>query len=462
MSRPYRLDVRLAVVVTAISALTLFAIGTALTLEFTRGQFSIEERGLSAQTLEWALRVHPGPSNTAVFDRPQEPLGALDHPYTGLLAGKRPIYGYVLVDADGRVLDRSEAKAPAGRPVSRTQEPEISTGPALDGSGPLLVADAYVPDAGVWLRVGRARSDINALANTFFVQLLTELGWAALAILLVMIVTAVAIVRVSLIGLRRVAAQAERITFENLRDERLDGASAPMEVQALIRAVNHALDSIQAGASAQRDFSIHAAHELRTPLADLRLRIDGLPPSADRTAAIRDIDAMARLFEQLLNVARLDGGATFTLETVDLAEAVAKILQEAAPRLVTEGRTIEAEGLEHPVHVRGDLTLIALVVRNLLENFHKHTPLNARLKVRLEPNGSLSFDDTGPGLPVALRGARFVRFARGVDDVRSGSGLGLSICDTAMSRMGGSFKLEPTVSGCRFIAEFQRGGDAPD
>ena len=455
MSRPYRLDVRLAVIVTAMSLVTLVAAGMVLRMEFTGGQFAIEERGLSSQVEAWAALVRREADGSIVFERPVETTEDLDPPYTGLLTGARPVYGYAVVDADGRVLDRSAARAPAGRPGPRTSTPVLSSGPGLDGSGPLLIGEIYVPEAGAWLRVARARSDIEALANTFFAQLLEEMGWVALILLLAIVVTGVAVVRASLIGLRRVAAQAGRITFENLGRERLDGASAPAEVQPLIAAVNTALDGIQAGASAQRDFSIHAAHELRTPLADLRLRLEGLPSGADRTAAMRDVDAMARLFEQLLHIARLDGGAAFDLQALDLAETVAQVLREAAPRMMAEGRPVEAEGLETPVPVLGDPTLIALVLRNLLENVRKHTSVGTGVTVRVAEDGTVFFHDTGPGLPPRFHHTDFARFARGNDDVRSGSGLGLSICETAMRRMGGTFRLDTSAAGCLFVMTFQ-------
>jgi len=456
VSRPYRLDVRLAVIVSAMSALLLAAAGTFLVLEFKGEQIAIEERGLVSQVEDWADLVNRGADGAVVFERPAEVPQDLDAPYTGLLTGARPIYGYTVVDADGRVLDRSEVNAPAGRPGPRTSMPVLSSGPTLDGSGLLLVGELYVSEADVWLRLARARSDVDALTTTFLAQLLGELGWAALAMLAVSVVTVVAIVRISLRGLRRAAAQAARITFENLGHERIGGAGAPEEVQPLIHAVNTALENIEAGASAQRDFSIHAAHELRTPLADLRLRLEGSPSDADRIAALRDVDAMARLLEQLLHIARLDGGAPLQLRTLDLSEAVARVLQEAAPRLVSEGWLVEAEGLETPVPVIGDPTLIALVLRNLLDNVRKHTRTGTCVTVRVGEDGSLSFEDTGPGPPDRIRERGFERFARGTGDGRSGSGLGLSICETAMRRMSGTFRLYRSREGCRFTMSFCR------
>ncbi|WP_292103971.1 HAMP domain-containing sensor histidine kinase [Brevundimonas sp.] len=445
------------------SALTLIVAGTILTLEFTRGQFAIEERGLSTQIREWAPSVRRGPGGEVAFVRPPEPSSEIDPPYTGLLTGDRPVYGYTVVDTDGTVLDRSESRAPSGRPGAAGAGVVLSSGPALDGSGPLLIAELYIPEAGVWFRLARARADVSALASTFYAESLAELGWAAVAMLLVLVMTAVVIVRVSLHDLRRVAAQAVRITFDTLGHERLVGASAPAEVQPLILAVNQALDSIEAGAVAQRDFSIHAAHELRTPLSDLRLRLESLPHDRDRDAAMRDVDAMARLIEQLLNIARLDGGAAFAPEPLDLAETVAQVLREAAPRLVSAGWSVEADGLDTPVEVIGDPTLIALVIRNLLDNVRKHTPAGTRLSVVVSADGSVLLRDTGPGLPRSFPDSGFSRFVRGTGDSRSGSGLGLAICESAMRRMGGDFILERADrrKGAAFRMRFQPPGPTP-
>lgn len=455
MRRTYRLDVRLAIVVTVISALTLLGAGMILSMEFTRGQFAIEERGLSTQVKEWAGSLRRAPDGKVVFDRPAEPSVKIDRPYTGLLSGKRPVYGYTVTDASGTILDRSDVNAPAGRPGPADKEPVLSTGPTLDGTGPVLIAELYVPEFDVWLRLARSRSDVAALTNTFFAQSLEELGWAALAMLVIMVITAVSIVRVSLLGLRRVAGQAERITFDNLGHERLDGSSAPAEVQPLISAVNHSLDSIRAGAVAQRDFSIHAAHELRTPLADLRLRLESLAPDPDRDAAMRDVDSMARLIEQLLQIARLDGSTVYSLQSLHLGETVASILEEAAPRLVSGGWSLEAEGLNSHVRVIGDPTLITLVLRNLLENVRRHTPAGSTISVAVFDDGTLLFRDTGPGLPREFPRSNFARFVRGNEDARSGSGLGLSICETAMRRMGGTFTAEPAGNGAAFRLTFR-------
>ncbi|MAU97778.1 MAG: hypothetical protein CMP81_18155 [Fulvimarina sp.] len=462
MRRAYRLDVRLAVVVTVTSALTLIGAGTILSMEFTRGQFAIEERGLSSQVEEWAGLLRRASDGPVVLDRPAETSGEIDPPYTGLLSGPRPVYGYTVTDGAGTVLDRSDANAPAGRPGPAGPDPVLSSGPTLDGAGPVLIAELYVPELSVWLRLARPRSDVTALTNTFFAQSLEELGWAALAMLVVMVITAVTIVRVSLRGLRRVAAQAERITFDNLGHQRLAGASAPAEVRPLIAAVNHALDSIRTGAVAQRDFSIHAAHELRTPLADLKLRLESLASDPDRDAAMRDIDAMARLIEQLLQIARLDGSTVFSLQSLPLGETVAQILQEAAPRLVSAGRSIEADGLDSPVRIVGDPTLIALILRNLLENVRKHTPIGSTVTVSVSDDGTLLVADTGPGLPHGFPRSNFARFVRGNDDTRSGSGLGLSICETAMRRMRGTFRVEPGSGGAAFRMIFSASESCPE
>ncbi|WP_069095140.1 hypothetical protein [Methyloligella halotolerans] len=169
---------RLAIIVTVISALTLVGAGMILSMEFTGGQFAIEERGLSSQVKDWAGSLRRNSDGRVVFDRPAETSSDIDPPYTGLLSGDQPVYGYTVTDASGTVLDRSDVNAPAGRPGPAAKEPVLSTGPTLDGTGVVLIAELYVPEFGVWLRLARSRSDVAALTNTFFAQSLEELGWA--------------------------------------------------------------------------------------------------------------------------------------------------------------------------------------------------------------------------------------------------------------------------------------------
>jgi signal transduction histidine kinase len=134
---------------------------------------------------------------------------------------------------------------------------------------------------------------------------------------------------------------------------------------------------------------------------------------------------------------------------------VAQVLQEIAPRLVSAGWLLEADGLDLPVQVIGDPTLIAIIMRNLVDNVRKHTPTGSSIKVSISDDGTLLFADTGPGLPEGFPCSSFARFVRGNDDARSGSGLGLSICETAMRRMSGTFSREPTASGAAFRMNFR-------
>ena len=118
------------------------------------------------------------------------------------------------------------------------------------------------------------------------------------------------------------------------------------------------------------------------------------------------------------------------------------------------GWTIEAEGLDLPVQIIGDPTLITLIIRNLLDNVRKHTPQGSTVTISISADGTLLFADTGPGLPKWFPASNFSRFVRGNEDTRSGSGLGLSICETAMRRMKGSFRRDPTFSGSAFRLTF--------
>jgi signal transduction histidine kinase len=459
LKRGYSLELRLAAVGASVTALTLSLAAAVVAMEFIRGEFAIEERSLLAQAAEWAQRVETDVSGGLRFDPPDEPSNGPDAPYTGLLKGPTPIYGYALLASDGReIASSTNYVLSRTATVARPGEPTLLEGPDRTSGNLLFVAEVYLPEHDAFLRVARLRSDEGARANTFFAHVLEDLGWLALAILVGVTVATAITIRISLAGLKRVARQAELLDVENLATGHLDAASAPREIQPIVTAFNACLARISSGMQAKREFSIHVAHELRTPLADLRLRIEGADTGEDQSAMLRDIDAMSRLIEQLLHIARLDASASFTLAPLDLTQTVPHILSDLAPRLVARGWDLELIACKNTkVWVIGDEILIALVLRNLLENVIRHAGPGGIVQVSIGPGPQLMFSDNGTGVPPAARPHLFERFTVRRGDLRNGSGLGLAICRSAMERLGGGIELAQPAPGpgsC-FIMRFQ-------
>jgi len=204
------------------------------------------------------------------------------------------------------------------------------------------------------------------------------------------------------------------------------GVRAPVEgrdeVADLAKSFNRAAERIQGLVEAQRRQLAFASHELRSPLARLRVALEmmsGAP--AVRAGAERDVAELDLLIGELLEASRLEAvGAGARTDAVDLLGLVA---EEAARGF--------ASVAGEPVELRGDARLLRRLVRNLLDNAHRHaagTEVTARVE-RLPAGARLLVADRGPGVPERERERIFEPFYRppGAPETGSGYGLGLAL-----------------------------------
>jgi signal transduction histidine kinase len=188
--------------------------------------------------------------------------------------------------------------------------------------------------------------------------------------------------------------------------------------------------------SAQRRFSANAAHQLRTPLAILRTRIDELPPTMAQAELRRDVDRMTRLVSQLLTAARLEAGQMGNFEEVDLTEFVRRILADITPLAHAADRDLE---LDSPGKVSAMVSASALeeAVRNLVDNALRHTPPGSTVSVSVRPGATIEVRDHGPGVPIDLREQVFEPFWSAARKSEGGAGLGLAIVREAVQLQDG-------------------------
>jgi len=218
----------------------------------------------------------------------------------------------------------------------------------------------------------------------------------------------------------------------------IDMSGLPDEMLPMIAALNDLFERISALMEAERRFTADAAHELRTPIAAIRAQAQvAMAETNDAArahalqATLAGCDRATRLVEQMLTLARLEGGAAPALQPVALAELARSVVAELAPQALARQQQIEfdADGASAS-QVDGDATLLAVLVRNLVDNAIRYSPPQARLRVSVAASGRqlvLRVEDSGPGLsePDALRlGERFFRV---LGTEQSGSGLGWSI-----------------------------------
>jgi two-component system OmpR family sensor kinase len=240
----------------------------------------------------------------------------------------------------------------------------------------------------------------------------------------------------------------------------------PDEIRPLVHELNLLLERTRRAFATQKRFVGDAAHELRSPLAALRLQLQALQRPGDeaahRVAVERlsaGIDRASRLIEQLLSMARHDTAATqVPPKRVEIVQLMRQSISDILPEANAKAMDIGMEGAPD-AWVRGDPDAIALLARNLLDNAIKYTPAEGRIDVLIEAYGdavTLIVDDSGPGIPPAERERVFDRFYRAQNHDAVGSGLGLSIVEAVARRHGATIFLEdaPSLGGLRVRVRF--------
>lgn len=235
--------------------------------------------------------------------------------------------------------------------------------------------------------------------------------------------------------LAAVAREVARRAPDNLAP--LEGGDAPREIAPLVSALNALFERLRASLEQERRFTADAAHELRTPLSAVKTQAQvalGAADETERRSALANVvagaDRAARLVEQLLVLARLDPQTALPPgQTVDLAALAQEGVAEIAPAAAAKGVEVGVTG-GAAASIHGDAVLLAVLLRNLLDNAVRYTPAGGEVEVSLQRTGNgaaLVVADTGPGIPGAERGRVFDRFHRVLGTGEEGSGLGLSI-----------------------------------
>ena len=254
----------------------------------------------------------------------------------------------------------------------------------------------------------------------------------------------------------------ERIASELRRRDaqRLDPVPAeqlPTEVEPMVRSLNGLLERLRRAFAAQRAFVADAAHELRTPIAALKLQAGLVARARDdaaRSAALGElnagIDRSAHLIDQLLTLARSEPGALASAGVdVDLARVAGDAVAGMLPLAQARGSRIGFTATR-PAAIRGDEKALHSLVGNLIDNALRHTPDGSRIEVEVAAESDavrLSVDDDGPGIPVEERERVFDRFYGRNAGEAAGSGLGLAIAKTVVERHEGRIELGRSVLG---------------
>jgi signal transduction histidine kinase len=256
------------------------------------------------------------------------------------------------------------------------------------------------------------------------------------------------IVRGALSGVLKTAREAERIDGDR-RGLRLTEDQVPREIGPLVHAMNEALERLDESHEQQNRFIASAAHELRTPIAILRMKIDTAGEPAVR-ALSGEVSRLANLSEQLLDLHRLDNDAPN--DRILLAGLARQVAADLAPVLIAEGKTIEVV-IDKSVPILGNTGAIERVLTNLIQNAIEHG--GAHVVVRVDGT-SIEIEDNGSGIPQAERHRVFEPFHR-LRPRSSGTGLGLNLVRQVMDHHRGRVTiLEAPGGGTIVRVEFPK------
>lgn len=229
-----------------------------------------------------------------------------------------------------------------------------------------------------------------------------------------------------------------------------ESPALPEEIAPLRAALNALIRRVTEAFENERRFTADAAHELRTPLAALKVQAQvalraQTPAHQQRALAqvIAGVDRMTHLVEQLLTLARIDPAAQGSVPPpLDVARTAADVCEELRPQAERQGQSLAVEAAGTcPVAVTAAWLQIA--IRNLVDNAMRYAGEGARIEVRVAREGSacsVTVADDGPGVAPELRSRLSARFVRGEVE-GEGCGLGLSIVARIAARSHGDLEL---------------------
>ena len=270
----------------------------------------------------------------------------------------------------------------------------------------------------------------------------------------------------ALSSLNHAAKEVESRTPSSL--DPIPSEGMPREVRSLVLAINALLERLSASLTAQQRFASDAAHELRTPLAAIKLQgqlLARAKTDEDRAKYSerlqQGIARATRLVQQLLTIARLDPEAKKPLSEVDLAELALSVHMDLEP--LAEGKNITLTAKTSPVSLMGMPDALRLLITNLSDNALRYTPEGGRIEISVASVGTsarIEVADSGPGIPPEERARVFERFYRALGTKVSGTGLGLAIVHRIVELHGGKIQIEDGLEradgsgfGARFVVE---------
>jgi two-component system, OmpR family, sensor histidine kinase TctE len=279
-------------------------------------------------------------------------------------------------------------------------------------------------------------------------------------------------------GIKPLAQLEKRIRARKSDDmSPLDDTAVPEEVAPLVSSINDLLSRLKVSLTTQKRFLADAAHQLKTPLAGLRMQADLAQRETDAEELKKSLKQIGRAsvrathtVNQLLALARAETtGRSLAKQRVDLVNIVSEVMADSVPRALEKKIDLGYDGPaagEQATVLEGNVTLLGELVRNLLDNAINYTPENGQVTLRLLSDRFsgvlvLLVEDSGPGIAESERELVFQPFYRTLGTNVDGSGLGLAIVQEIAQQHGAVISVEdaelsghPQMPGTRVTVRF--------
>lgn len=250
-------------------------------------------------------------------------------------------------------------------------------------------------------------------------------------------------------------------------DRRVAAEGAEDELAYLVESLNQAFDAHRSAQKRLQQFSSDVSHQLRTPLTAMSTQGQCCLSKPRSPGEYREVlgqmleqaDHLSKVIDQLLMLAKISAsGAEPAFGRLDLAELTEGVFNEFRPYFEDRDAGLELRRSREGLWMQGNVWWLGEALRNLINNALQYTPDPARFRISLFSEADrvgVRLEDSGPGIPAALRERIFERFQRGTQEGDHGTGLGLAIVQEVVRLHGGSLLLEDSdLGGCAFSLVF--------
>jgi two-component system sensor histidine kinase TctE len=286
------------------------------------------------------------------------------------------------------------------------------------------------------------------LRRTLARQILIDTLWRQAALVSTIALVVLVVVQRATRPVRSLSAQLQARPDDDLTP--LQAPRAPRELIPLIEATNSTMNRLQHLLEHQKRFVRDASHQLRTPLAVLKVQVQSaLRGDLEPRQALLEISATVErataLANQMLALAKVEQLAQqVPASVIDWSRVLSEVALDLSPLIAA--KDIDFEIVSAPVWLRTHDWMLRELARNLLHNAIRYTPNQRTLSVRLVSDATfaaLVISDSGPGISAEMRTRLFQPFSAA--QTQSGSGLGLAICQAIVLALGGSISLDNRV-----------------